>query len=994
MKKIVAGTVTLLAFLAFLALPLSAATPRLLQTADNSMEEWVDSVFATLTPEERAAQLFVITVRNSDTPQNRKSLQSLVEETKIGGLLFDSGTAIDQANLTNYCQSLSKVPLMITLDGEWGLAMRLSDTPRFPVNMMLGALQNDSLLYEYGRAVGRQCRRMGIQVNFAPVLDVNSNPRNPVIGKRSFGESPSNVSSKAIAYAKGLEAEGIMAVAKHFPGHGDTSEDSHKTLPLVPHSQERLKDVEIAPFKAFIDNRLSGVMVGHLNVPAFDDSEVPASLSAAITHGLLRDSLHFEGLVFTDALKMKGASQFGNTALKAIQAGNDIVLNPTKPQQQLAAILSAIENGEISQQTIDERCKKVLRYKYALGLNHYSPIPMDNLVEELNAPEYEALNRQLNREAITLLHNSHNTLPLSHLGKERWAIVSIGEEKDSRFVKTATLYTTDIGLFDDKDELPALLDTLQTYDKIIVAIHSDKTALRARIGRIVQTRKAITVCFLSPYQINRINHELAHNKALLLAYENTPLAQESAAQAIFGGFPVRGKLPVNLEGSFKLGDGIETAKCRLGYTVPEAVGMNNRLLSAVDSIIAEGIAKEAFPGCQLLVARQGEIVWNKAYGYFDYKTRQHPVTTDDIYDLASVSKATGTLPAVMKAYDSGVIELEKPMSRYFAPLRNSDKKNLTLREALLHETGMRSSLQIAPVIIDPQSFTSPLVKWGRDSIYSIQIDANAFANHNARLRKDLFSDRKSTKYPIPIARDLYGTPSLPDTLIAHIIDTKLRPSKRYLYSCLNFILLKETVESATGTAMDQYLQQYIYAPLGMSTTGYNPLDRFPAERIAPTECDNLYRKQQLTGYVHDETAAFFGGVQGNAGLFSNANDLAKLCQMWLDHGRYGNKQILSPETVTRFMTETSTTSRRGLGFDKPDMKRPEKSPTAVEASAATVGHLGFTGTCFWIDPEQDLIYIFLCNRVYPSRTHNALSELNIRPALFSAIYRSIKDYSK
>ncbi len=979
---------------ALLAQPIKAGVPRLLQTADNGMEYWVDSVFNTLSPQERVAQLFVITVRNSDTPQNRKTLQNLVEGMNIGGLLFDAGNALDQANLTNYCQSLSKVPLMITLDGEWGLAMRLPDTPRFPVNMMLGAVQNDSLLYEYGRAVGKQCNRMGIQVNFAPVLDINSNPRNPVIGKRSFGESLPAVTQKAIAYAKGLESEGVMAVAKHFPGHGDTSEDSHKTLPLVPHDKDRLMQVEIAPFRKYIETGLSGMMVGHLNIPAFDKSDTPASLSAAITHNLLRDTLHFEGLIFTDALKMKGASRFENTALRAILAGNDIALNPTKPQQQLNAILSAIENGEISQQEIDEKCKRVLRYKYALGLNKLSPIVTENLIEELNAPEYEALNRQLNREAMTLLHNKHNILPLDLSDPKQIAVVSIGEPKETRFVETVARYVPNVACFDDKTNLSDLLDTLHRYDKIVLAIHSNKAAYRARIGRICQTGKAIAVCFLSPYQANRISHELAHNNALLLAYEDTPLAQEYAAQALFGGCAINGKLPVNLEGFFEMGSGISMPKSRLGYASPEMVGMSSHTLLALDTIVAQGIEAHAFPGCQLLVARHGEIVWEKAYGYFDYETHKHPVTITDIYDLASVSKATGTLPAVMKAYDNGEIALEKPMSRYFAPLRNTDKKELTLREALLHETGMRPSLQIAAAVIDPNSFEAPLVKRTNDSIYSIQIDNSAFANRNARLRSDLLSAKKSEQFPITIAHGVYGAQSLPDTLINRIINTKLRPTKRYLYSCLNFILLKETVEQATGEAMDQYLQQHIYAPLGMYTTGYCPLNRFPADRIAPTECDNLYRKQQLQGYVHDETSAFFGGVQGNAGLFSCAGDLAKLCQMWLNKGSYGNKQILSPETVKRFFTEKSATSRRGLGFDKPDTKDPEKSPTAVEASAATVGHLGFTGTCFWIDPEEELIYIFLCNRVYPTRAHNALSELNIRPELFSVVYRSIKDYSK
>lgn len=988
-KRIVACTAILLALSAH---PAQAAEPHLLQAADRlKMEQWTDSVFNTLTPDERIAQLFVITVRNSDTPQNRQSLRRLVQQTKVGGLLFDSGTAIDQANLTNYCQSLARVPLLITLDGEWGLAMRLDDTPRFPVNMMLGAIQDDSLLYEYGRAVGRQCRRMGIQVNFAPVLDLNSNPRNPVIGKRSFGQGLDNVSGKAIAYARGLEAEGVMAVAKHFPGHGDTSDDSHKTLPLVPHSRERLMQVEIAPFERYIDSGLSGLMVGHLNVPALDSSGLPASLSRAITHDLLCDSLGFEGLVFTDALKMKGASTFGNTALRSILAGNDIALNPTRPEAQLAAIREAIDRGEISQQFIDEKCKKVLRYKYALGLSQQKPIDMEGLIADLNAPEYEALNRRLHSQSLTLLHNRHHTIPFAHLDQTKIAVVSVGDDTRSIFQSTTALYAPDLGRFDDQTTLTLLLDTLQHYDRVIVSIHSDKAQYRARIGRICQTGKAVAVCFLTPYQMNRMSHELAHNRALLLAYENTPLAQEYAAQALFGGCAIEGKLPVHLEGSFKLGTGLRTEKCRLGYALPESAGMDSRVLSKVDSIIADGIEHQAFPGCQLLVARRGEVVWHKAYGYFDYTTHSHPVTTGDLYDLASVSKATGTLPAVMKAYDDGHINLSKPMSHYFAPLRNTDKKSLTLREALLHETGLRPSLQMAPVLIDPQSFTPPLFQRRQDATYSIPVDACTFAHRDARLRTDLLSTRQSQQYPLTIAKGLYGAASLPDTLIARIIDTKLRPTKRYLYSCLNFILLKETVESATGTPLDQYLQRHIYAPLGMGTTGYCPANRFPIGQIAPTEYDHLYRRQQLDGYVHDETAAFFGGVQGNAGLFSSANDLAKLCQMWLNNGAYGGEQILSAETVQRFLTEKSATSRRGLGFDKPDLKNPEKSPTALEASAATVGHLGFTGTCFWIDPEQELIYIFLCNRVYPTRAHNALATLNIRPELFSVIYHSIKD---
>ncbi len=980
---------------ATITLSLEAKTPHLLQAAQSpEMEHWVDSVFNTLSPKARIGQLIVATVRNSDTPQNRNALKLLVQNQKIGGLLFDSGTVKDQANLTNYCQSLADVPLLITLDGEWGLAMRLSNTPRFPVNMTLGAIQNDSLLYEYGRAVGRQCRRMGVQVNFAPVLDVNSNPQNPVIGKRSFGESVENVSSKAIAYAKGLETEGIMAVGKHFPGHGDTSEDSHKTLPLIPHSRSRLMSVEIPPFQAFTNSGLSGAMVGHLNIPALDPSGTPASLSPNIVQEILRDSLRFEGLVFTDALKMQGVVNHGNTVLKSLIAGNDIALNPANIESQLNAVLAAISNGKISQQFIDDKCKKVLRYKYLLGLNRYQPISLQNLTRDLNAPEHESLIRQLYRESLTLLCDKQQLIPFKGLGQKRIAVVSIGDDSQSAFQKTISLYIGNTARFSDQTPIPQLIDTLRHYDHVIVAIHSHKAAHRAHIERVCQTGKAIAVCFLTPYQMGKLGHELADCQALLLAYEDTDRAQENAAQALFGGCAIRGKLPVSLKGFYQLGDGLTTSKTRLGYTTPESVGMDSRILARMDSIVAKGIAHKAFPGGQLVVARNGEVIWNKSYGYFDYETKQHAVTDNDIYDLASISKATGTLPALMKAYDKGLLDLSKPLAHYVAALRNTDKTEITLQEALFHETGMPSILPMAQVLIDSASFTAPLFKRRRDAVYSILVDNHTYAHRNARLRPELVSTQHSEKYPLRIAHDLYGATYLPDTLLNRIAHIKLHPTKKSRYSCLNFILLKEAIEQVTHTPMDEYLQQHIFAPLGMTATGYNPLDRFPSKRIAPTEHDKLYRKQTLVGYTHDETAAFFGGVQGNAGLFSNANDLAKLCQMWLNGGNYGGEEILSSKTVELFMTTQSPNSRRGLGFDKPDIQEPDRSPTALEASPSTVGHLGFTGGCFWIDPESELIYIFLCNRVYPSRTYKELFSLNTRPELLSTIYRSINHYSK
>lgn len=984
-------------FILFFILPVQAKRePDLYKKADSQrMEHWVDSVFDSMSVKERIGQLFVLAVDVNTSAKNKELIRKYVEEYKVGGLLFTSGDVQKQAELTNYAQSLAKIPLMITMDGEWGLAMRLKNTTKFPINMTLGAIRNDSLIYAYGKEMGRQCRRMGIQVNFAPVLDVNTNPQNPVIGRRSFGENPEQVARKAIAYAKGLESEGIMAVGKHFPGHGDTSEDSHHTLPVVNHSKIHLEKNELLPFKHYIDAGLSGMMTGHLLIPALDSTtELPASLSPVIVDTLLQQKLRFRGLTFTDALEMKGASSYPDQALTALLAGNDILLKPIIPGTQIERLEKALENNEISHQIIEEKCLKVLRYKYILGLNRYRPIKTENLIEELNNPNAERITRQLFARSVTLLENKNNTIPFSDLEKRTFGAVSVGVKAKTSFQNMLQNYAEVTPSLLYAGMKPALtnetIQQLSKYNTIIIGIYSEKKENIELVKRACKGKRPILVFFVSPYALNAYKDILPDAEAVIMAYESTPLAQEYAAELLFGGIEAKGKLPVNIQGLYAMGEGLKTPITRLGYATPEEAGMDSRILQKIDTIIKEGIQQKAFPGCQILVARKGKIVYDRTFGYFDY-AHTHPVRSEDVYDVASITKAIATVPAIMLLNDKNQININSGISRYIPEIRKTFSPNITIRKVLFHETGLPSGIPIAKLLTDTLPGKAPLYKGSRDINYRIQVEKKLFAHKDSKLRPDLFSSVKEKDFTIPIAENLFASPALKDTILNAIYQIKPFENKKYRYSDLNFVLLQKAVENITGESIDKYLMTNFFAPLGANRTTFRPLLKINRSEIAPTENDEFLRKQIMIGYPHDELACFLGGVSGNAGLFSNSTDMAKILQMMLNKGVYGGKRILTENSVKLFTQTKSPNSRRGLGFDKPDMQNTKKSPTCEEAPECVYGHTGYTGTAFWVDPENDLIFIFLSNRVYAHRWNTALMSLNIRPRIQSVIYQSIKD---
>ena len=1001
----------IISLVAALSLTLCAAArgtnklPNLFNDVDQvAMNTWVDSVFNSLSPEARIGQLIVAAVTPSANEASRDMVRQLVSKNLVGGLIYERSTISDQAAVTNLAQSLANVPLLITIDGEWGLGMRLKEVPDFQRNLILGAVDNDMLLYEYGREVARQCRRMGIHVNFAPVLDVNDNPLNPVIGDRSFGENPELVARHAIAFARGLEDGGVMAVGKHFPGHGSSSEDSHKTLPVIKKSLQEINTCELLPFRRFIEAGLSGILTAHLLVPAIGDGNAPTSLSPRCVTTLLRDELNFDGIIFTDALNMRGATQLlkGSACVNALLAGNDVLLMPENISDEVAAIRQAVDNGTLSQSVIDERCKKILRYKYALGLTSTQHVNTSNLVDEINSAQSTVLKRQLTAGSITVIKNNNEILPIHNLQSRHIAVATIGNEKGtaSMFTRRCADYAQ-ITRFDlDKvGGAAALADQLHDghFNTIIVQVGSDSEANRAALNTVVKKCKdVIVVLTCKPYEIKNYGVAITnkHVKAVVLTYQDNTLAEDYAAQTIFGGNAAGGILPISLafdgkKTRYEAGDGIHYDANRLGYTIPAEVGMNNRLTAQIDSVCRLGVQQHAFPGCQVVVARHGKVVYKGSFGTIDYSSS---VKVDDntLFGLASVSKATGTISGVMKAFDEGKFRLDDRASEYIPGLRDGDKEDITFRDLLYHETGMPASLNMWYMMMDPDTYTGELIAGAEDAKHTIKIMNGAWGHKDAKLRTDILSSVKTDKFNIAIADGLWGGRVTYDSIMNRMYHAKLG-KKKYLYSCCNFSLLADAVQRMTHSPLNYYVNNYIFAPLGAYHTMYRPLSKFSRDEIAYTEKDTYLRRQHIHGYVHDELAAFSGGVQGNAGLFSNANDLAKLFQMWLNGGTYGGVRLLKTSTVETFTTQKSPNSHRGLGFDKPVVGNPDASNTCAEATPETFGHTGFTGTCFWVDPKNDMIYIFLSNRVSPTRNNPNFGRISARSHIQSLIYRSIQE---
>ena len=953
----------LLLFLILNAVYLKAQNTDPLKVKDTlAQNKWVDTLLKNMTIEEKIGQLFMVQAYSNKDDNHRLFIESLIENYHIGGLIFMQGTPTKQAVLNNKYQSISKIPLLIGFDGEWGLDMRLDNTYRFPWNMTLGAIRDNTLIEAFGQRLGMHCKRLGIHINFAPVVDVNTNPENPIIGNRSFGENRENVTEKSIAFIKGIQSEHVLSSAKHFPGHGDTSTDSHKTLPVLDFDIERLDSIELYPYKKLIKNNLTSVMVAHLSVAALEpNSEIPTSLSYNVVTDLLKEKMNFKGLILTDALNMKGAANYANPGdvdLAAFLAGNDILLIPENVPAAVEKIKNALETKELTEERLNFSVKKILKAKYWAGLNKFKLVNLNNLESDLNSIDDELLHRKLIENSISLLKNDGVIFPVQNLNKKKIAYVSFGDDDGSDFVNMLNNYTeVDVLSNENLDEL---INDLEPYNLVIIGYHKsnanpwksysflDKDLVW--IQEIARNKKVILDVFTSPYSLLDIK-TFQNIEGLLVSYQNSKLSQEISAQLIFGAIEAKGKLPVSIKNVFSEGHGLMTTSLnRLAYTIPEQVGMSSKKLQKIDSMAAIVLKDKMAPGMQILVARKGKVIYNKSFGY---QTGENLVAVDNtnLYDVASMTKILATLPLLMELEEKGVFNLETTLGTLLPKLKHTNKNKITVKEVLSHYGRLKPWIPFYVKTLDSLKHPS----------------------------SEYYRNTSSKKFNIKVADNLYLRRDYKDSIIDIIAKTDLLEKRVYKYSDLSYFLFKDYLEGYYHKNLDQLTQDHFYKAIGANRTTYLPLNKFSLKDIVPTEIDDYYRYELVHGYVHDMGAAMQGGIGGHAGLFANANDVAKIMQMYLQKGYYGGKRYFKSETINMFNHRyyESNKVRKGVGFDKPQIIEAEKA-TCGCVSDSSFGHSGFTGTFTWADPETEIVYVFLSNRVYPTAGNRGLVKSNIR----------------
>ena len=940
-----------------------------------AQEKWVDSILNSMTIDQKMGQLFMIQAySNLDTVHENK-IKEMIQKYHVGNLIFMQGTPSKQVQLTNTYQSLSKIPLMIGFDGEWGLDMRLQNTYKFPWNMTLGAIQDNTLIRKFGEHLGRHAKRVGIHVNFAPVVDINTNPLNPIIGNRSFGEDKQNVTQKAIAFSQGMQSEGVLANAKHFPGHGDTATDSHLKLPVLTFNRQRLDSVELYPYKRVFDAGMASVMTAHLSIPVLESNpKLPTSLSPSVVTDLLKEELGFLGLIFTDGLNMKGAADYSSSAeidLAAVLAGNDVLLIPQDVPATISLMKNSIQTGVLSPERIDESVRKILLAKYKVGLHFHKPIDTLNLVKDLNTIEDEVLHRELVKNSITIIKNKKNILPIEDLKKhKKIAYVALGDDTGDQFLDALAKYSKIHKV--DSNNLNEVIDTLEDFDLVVVGFHKSNAhpwkpyefsnQELVWLHEIARKNKTILAVFASPYSLLNIK-SFTNLEVVLVAYQNSEIAQEITAQTIFGAIEATGKLPVSIKNEFPVGTGIITKSLqRLQYSIPEAVGMSSKKLARIDSVATVVLEEKMSPGLQVLVARKGVVVYEKSFGYHTDK-KKNPVKNSDVYDVASLTKILASLPMLIKAEEEKKIALSSSVRKIVPRFKKSNKDTVTVQEILSHYGQLKAWI--------------PFYKLTQDSIT------------NKNLKK-FYRAKKTKKFTIKVAEDLFLNSSYKDSIYKYIRDAEQREKPGYKYSDLGYYIFKEALEKRYKKDLNVLVDDEFYEPLGANRMSYLPLAKFDKLSIVPSEKDSYFRHQLLHGYVHDMGAAMLGGVGGHAGLFANSNDVAKMMQLYLQKGYYGGKRYFKAATFDKFNKRyySDKKVRRGLGFDKPQLDSTIMA-TCGCVSDESFGHSGFTGAYTWADPVSGILYVFLSNRVFPTMENYGLVDQDIRTKIQQIIQEAI-----
>lgn len=951
--------------------------------------QWIDSVYNSMSERERIGQLFMVAAYSGGRDYNEDAITKLVANHQVGGLIFMQGTPEAQAEQNNKYQHMANVPLLIGMDAEWGLGMRLTGVKDLPRQMMMGATMDTALAYRLGVAVAEQCKRLGVHVNFAPVVDVNNNPKNPIINARSFGEDKEWVAKLGIAYMKGMQDNGVMACAKHFPGHGDTETDSHKDLPTINKTIAQLEALELYPFRKLIDAGVQSMMVAHLDIPALEsEPHIPTTLSNNTINNYLKNKMGFTGLVFTDALNMKGVAKYfepGDVDLKAFIAGNDVLLFSQDVPTAINKIQAAINEDKISRMELELRVKKILAAKYNAGLANQPDIKVENATADLNQSTNEILDQMA--EASATFVRDRNQL-INKLIRKSGTVSYIGvnangktELLDELKAEMPNIKTKWLPKGSGSSAISGLVSAASATDVCIVAVHNmgfypssggryGLDAQQMSFLKQVQAKKNVILVLMgNPYLLQHF----CGFKTVLTGYEDNPFSERAMASVLMGITPAKGKLPVTpCDGMI-----METAPKLLAdkpkpvtdpvvdrlqptFFIEDAGVVNRVALDRLNIFLERSVVDGVFPGCQVFAAKNGNVFYNRAFGYYDaYKTIK--VDTNSLYDVASLTKVLATTLAVMGLYEDGKLDLNKTLGYYLPWVKGTDKERLVISDLLLHQAGLKSWIPF---------YTETLDSTGNPSA-------------------DIYSKKRDANYTLPVAKDMYMRKDYKDSIWKTILTVPLENRGRYVYSDLDFYFLAAVVEQLTGKTLDTYVDERFYKPMGLKRITYNPLAKFSNTVIVPTENDMYFRMQTVRGYVHDQGASMFGGVAGHAGIFANAEDVAAIFQMLVQGGTYNKKRFFKKETVAYFTAYHSRLSRRGLGFDKPSADANDAGPAGERSSGYTFGHQGFTGTCAWADPETGVVFVFLSNRVNPSAENKKINRQSTRTVAQDYIYESL-----
>lgn len=917
---------------------------------DPTEDVTVDVLLEEMTLREKIGQLFFIRANGyfkNVGDESYRQLTSKIKHYKVGGIVFFKGSIYGQAVLTNRLQTISDTPLWITQDMEFGAAMRVEETTRLTPAMGIAATQNPDYAYLAGKVTAREADALGVHQIFAPVLDVNNNPRNPVINVRSFSGNPDTVALYGQQFMKGVQSEGIVSTAKHFPGHGDTDTDSHHSLPVINHDYERLQSVELLPFKKVIDDGIESVMSAHIAFPRISSNpRLPGTLDPFILNRILVDSLNFNGLIVTDGLEMRGISAHyspGEAVVMALKAGADMMLLSLDEITAIQEVERAVERGNITEERIDRSVRKILAKKKEARLFQSRQTDIDLLNFRINSPKNRQIADKISRKSLTLLKNKNDIIPLRPNKHPRVLVVSVtdtdNDEKGAALAEEMRTYHPSVrhrvfyrGI--SAKEKQNILRNARWADLIVIGAHmhinaSGNNQFNSSQRRLLhqlpsQTPKAL-LTFGNPYAVG----DLPDADVQLLAWDGSDHQLKNTAPALFGASAIGGRLPIDIPGAYAMNEGLSLPQTTIRFDRPESVDFWADSLYKVDRIMHEAIFDSTFPGGVVTVLKDGVIAYQKGFGYETYQ-KLNPVHTYDIYDLASLTKIMATTTAMMKLVDEGKIRLDDKVSAYFPEFNTGLKRDITIRHLLLHTSGLPP--------------------------FRIYID-------KLKTRRALVEAVKN------------------EPLI-------YEPGATYKYSDLGFILMGEIVREVTGMRLDKYLHRTFYQPLGMNNTRFNPLnagDVF-ANRIPPTEKDTIYRHKTVRAQAHDERAYYMDGVAGHAGLFSSGSDIAIFTQMLLNKGSYGGKQYLKPKTIEQFTKRQSELVNRGYGFDRKDEEGESTAGTLTSKEA--FGHTGFTGTSFWVDPRRDLAIIILTNRTYPYRSYGR-NISKIRAEVADAVISSI-----